>query len=146
MSRLLAVKRPPTDFQLLRAIYERHRDEFSAYVEDAPSRETTVMVPIVIPTIANEFGVDPDSVFGRLYFHLDPTYGQEPDSRGVRKAFFMPLAGDDKNCVNFPLLGAVLAGLWQQRNRDLWALWLALLSLVIAIGSLVVSIVVAIET
>jgi hypothetical protein len=46
--------------------------------------------------------------------------------------------------VNFPLLEAVLAGLWQQRNRDLWTLWLALLSLVIAIGSLVVSILVAI--
>jgi hypothetical protein len=87
MSRLLAVKRPPTDFQLLRAIYERHRDEFSAYVEDAASRETKVMVPIDIPTIANEFGVDTDSVFGRLCFHLDPTYGQEPDSRGYERPF-----------------------------------------------------------
>jgi hypothetical protein len=144
MSRLLAVKRPPTDFRLLRAIYERHRDEFGAYVEDAPSRETKVMVPIDIPAIANEFRVDPDSVFGRLYFHLDPTYAQEPDSRGVRKPFFVLVAGGDKNCVNFPLLEAVLAGLWQQHDRDRWTLWLALLSLVIAIGSLVVSIVVAI--
>jgi hypothetical protein len=45
------------------------------------------------------------------------------------------------NAVNFPLLEAVLAGLWQQRNRDLWTLWLAVLSLGIALGSLVVAIV-----
>jgi hypothetical protein len=136
--------RPPSDFDLLKAIYERHAADFSAYVEDAPSRHTKIMVPIDIPAIATELGVDPDSVFGRLYFHLDPTYGQEPDSTGRRKAFFMPVAGDDdNNCVNFPLLEAVLAGLWQQRRRDLWTLWLALLSLGIASGSLVVSIVTA---
>jgi hypothetical protein len=137
------VKRPPTDFELLRAIYERHRDEFSAYVEDAPSRATKVMVPIDIPKIAGEFGVDPDSVFGRLYYHLDPMYGQEKDSSGARKAFFTAKAGDDKNCVNFPLLEAVLAGLWQQRRRGLWTLWVALVSLGIATGSLVVAIVTA---
>jgi hypothetical protein len=141
------VARPASDFDLLRAIYERHRDDFSAYVEDDPSsREAKVMVPIDVPTIADTLGVDSDSVFGRLYFHLDRVYGEEPDSQGRRKAFFTPRAGNDKNCVNFPLLEAVLAGLWQQRNRDLWALWLALLSLVIAIVSIVVSVVVAIAT
>ena len=33
------------------------------------------MVPIDIPGIAARFGVDPDSIFGRLYYHLDPKYG-----------------------------------------------------------------------
>jgi hypothetical protein len=138
-----AVK-PPTDFELLRAIYERHRDDFRAYVdvEDPVNRGTKVMVPIDIPAIARELGVDPESVFGRLYFHLDPTYGEKPD-KGPRKAFFSPLVGDDLNCVNFPLLEAVLAGLWQQRDRDLRTFWLAIFSIVIAVGSLAVSIVVA---
>jgi hypothetical protein len=45
--------------------------------------------------------------------------------------------------VNFPLLEAVLAGLWQQRWRDLLALSTALLSLGIALASLVVSILTA---
>ena len=41
--------------------------------------------------------------------------------------------------MNFPLLEAVLAGLWQQRNRDLWTHWIAIVSLGIALGSLIVS-------
>jgi hypothetical protein len=40
----------------------------------------------------------------------------------------------------FPFLEAVLAGLWQQRRRDLWTMWIAFVSIGIAIGSLVVSI------
>jgi hypothetical protein len=144
LRRLGDVTRPPTDFELLQAIYERHRDEFNAYVEDAPNRQTKIMVPIDVPAIADELGVDPDSVFGRLYFHLDPKYGEEPDAEGRRKAFFDPFIGEgDPNAVNFPLLEAVLAGLWQQRDRDLWTFWLAVVSIVIAVGSLAVSIVVA---
>jgi hypothetical protein len=56
------------------------------------------------------------------------------------KAFFTPVAGPDQNCVNFPLLEAVLAGLWQQRSRDLLAFATAVLSLGIALAALVVSI------
>jgi hypothetical protein len=136
--------RPPTDFELLRAIYERHRDDFRTYVdvEDPVNRGTKVMVPIDIPTIAGELRVDPESVFGRLYFHLDPTYGEKPE-HGPHKAFFSPLVGDDPNCVNFPLLEAVLAGLWQQRDRDRRTFWLALISIVVAVGSLAVSIALA---
>jgi hypothetical protein len=71
-------------------------------------------------------------------------YGQEKDSTGARKVFFTPVAGAEQNCVNFPLLEAVLAGLWQQRRRDLWTLWVAFVSLGIAGGSLVVANVTAI--
>jgi hypothetical protein len=52
--------KPPTDFQLLRAIYERHRDEYLASVQ------TRVDVPIDIPAIAQDLGVDAKMVFGRL--------------------------------------------------------------------------------
>jgi hypothetical protein len=136
--------RPPTDFELLRAIYERHRDDFLAYVdvEDVPNRGAKVMLPIDIPAIAGELSVDPDSVFGRLYFHLDPTYGEKPEA-GPRKFFFSPLVGDDPNCVNFPLLEAVLAGLWQQRDRDVRTFWIAVVSIIVAVASLAVSIAVA---
>jgi hypothetical protein len=61
------MKRPPTDFELLKAIYERHHEEFARYVK-----------------------------------------------------------------------GAVLAGLWQQRRRDLFAVVTAAFSLAIALASLIV--------
>jgi hypothetical protein len=133
------VTRPPTDFELLRAIYERHRDEYATFVKGAEgSRASKIAVPIDIPAIADELEVDVDSVFGRLYYHLDPLYEQRNED-GSRKAFFMPWAGPNRNCINFPLLEAVLAGLWQQRRRDLWTLWIAVGSLGIAIGSLAVA-------
>jgi hypothetical protein len=140
------MRRPPTDFQLLREIYDRHHDEYRSYLEEAGARESKILVPIDIPAIANKLRVDVDSVFGRLYYHLDSMYGQERDKTAGRKVFFTPVAGDERNCVNFPLLEAVLAGLWQQRRRDLSTFWVAVVSVGIAVGSLVVSIVVAATT
>jgi hypothetical protein len=51
------------------------------------------------------------------------------------------VVGQEHNCINFPLMEAVLAGLWQQRRRDLWTFWISVVSMGIAIGSLVVAIV-----
>lgn len=137
------VKRPPTDYKLLRAIYSRHRDEY-AQGKELTGRAADILVPIDIPAIANELGVDSNSVFGRLYYHLDRRYGEErkPDG-GPRKVFFTKVAGEDRNCVNFPLLEAVLASLWQQNRRDLLAIVTAVVSLAIALAALIVSIVTA---
>jgi hypothetical protein len=118
---MLRRRRPPTDYELLRAIYEHHRSDFA---HSADSRATAIFVPLDVPAIADELRVDPNSVVGRLYHHLDPIYAQEPDptvGRTGRKSFFSLRVGDDANCVNFPLLEAVLAGLWQQRSRELLA-------------------------
>ena len=133
---MLRRSRPPTAYELLQAIYKRHRDDYAAGSPGAAQ----VMVPIDIPKIASDLGVDVDSVFGRLYYHLDPLYGQDRNEKGARKAFFMPVPGDDADRVNFPLLEAVFAGVCQQRRRDLWTFWIAVVSVGIAIGSLVVSI------
>jgi hypothetical protein len=129
-------ERPPTDFELLRAIYKQHRDEYAESV--ASGRQSSVMVPIDLPRIASELGVSADSVWGRLYHHLDPLYGEER-GKAPRKALFLARPGEEPDCINFPMLEAVYAGLWQQRRRDLWTLWIAFVSIGIAIGSLVVS-------
>ena len=132
---------PPTDFELLKAIYERHRDEFARYVEGAADgRSSKILVPIDITAVAERFGVDADIIFGRLYYHLDPKYGEASEEGERRKVLFTPVAGPDRNCVNLPLLEAVLAGLWQERRRDLLALATAVLSLGIALSSLFVSV------
>ncbi len=135
---------PPTDFKLLRAIYEQHQNEYAAYVDGG--RASPGFVPLDIDAIAKRLGVEPVSVLGRLYYHLDPMYAQESvDGRG-RKSFYTKALGQDGPSINFPLLEAVLAGLWQQRRRDLWTLWIAIVSAGIAVGSLVISIVTAATT
>jgi hypothetical protein len=131
------VTRPPTDFELLRAVYELHRERY----EQAP--EPVVALPVDIPAVAKNLGVEVNSVFGRLYHHLDRIYGERPDEKGRRRFFFTPKAGTDVNCINFPHLEAVLAELWQQRDRDVRTYWTAIASLVISAVAVVVSILVA---
>jgi hypothetical protein len=130
-------RRPPTDLEILKEIYGRHREEFSG---SANARTSKIMVPLDVPAIARSLGVDADSIFGRLYYHLDPKYGEPAFQGRPRKVLFTPVAGEDKNCINFPLLEAVLAGLWEERRRDLWALGTAVFSLGIALASLLISI------
>jgi hypothetical protein len=57
--------------------------------------------------------------------------------------YFTPVAGQDINCVNFPLLEAVLAALWQQRDRDQRTYWTSIFSLVISAIAVVISVLVA---
>jgi hypothetical protein len=54
--------------------------------------------------------------------------------------FFTPKAGADANCVNFPLLEAVFASLWEERRRDLLTVTTAVVSLAISLASLIVAI------
>jgi hypothetical protein len=139
-------KRPPSDFELLKAIYEYHEGDYTTSRIERPTG-TGVMIPIDIPAIAATLDTDEDTVFGRLYHHLDRVYGEKrPADGSARRALFTPLAGNEPNCVNFPLLEAVLAGLWQERDRQLWAFWASAISVAIALAALIVSIVVAIVT
>jgi hypothetical protein len=136
---IFSVKRPPTDFELVKAIYDRHRGDFES---GGPriKQKLGVLIPIDIPAIADSLGVSADTVFGRLYHHLDPKYAPEPAPGGSRKVLFTPVAGDDSDCVNFPMLEAVHAGLWQERRRDLLAVAAAVSAFGISIASLIVAI------
>ena len=131
---------PPTDYELLWAIYEQHHDQF---VYQSDTGKTSVHVPLDVPAIASKLGVSPNSVVGRLYHHLDPMYAQEPDptvGRTARKFLFSLRVGNEVNCINFPLMEAVLADLAQKRRRDRWTVGLALVSIGVAVGSLVVAV------
>ena len=130
------VRRPPSDFELLRAIYERHRGEFTE--PGLTATATGVMIPIDVEAVAADLGTDADTVWGRLYHHLDRLYGEERRPGSSRRALFVP--SEAENMVNMPLLEAVLAGLWQERNRQLWAVWASAVSVAIALAALVVSI------
>lgn len=83
------MKRPPTDFELLKAIHERHLVDFK--------RLNQTFIPIDIPAIADDLGVETNSVFGRLYFHLEEIYGRAPTPL-TKKSFFAPRVGEDANC------------------------------------------------
>jgi hypothetical protein len=128
----------PTDYKVLNAIYERYYKTFAGFSVGSTERSAKVYVPIDVASIAATLGVDGDIVFGRLYYHLEKKHGYQ-NSDGSLVHFFALTVGSDRHCVNFPLLGSVLAGLREERSKNMWAVGVAIVSLVISIVSLLVS-------
>ena len=50
--------RPPTDFELLDPIYQRHRRDFEGQSDVPFGFFAKIMIPIDIPAIAQNLGVD----------------------------------------------------------------------------------------
>ena len=138
MAVLFRRKRLPTDLQILDAIYDRYYETFAKF--PTGSRSSKIHVPIDILQIAHDLKVDDDIVFGRLYYHLQHKYGYKQDD-GSSVSFFALRIGNDVHCVNFPLMASVLADLRDQSWKHKVAIWIAVGSLIIAIVSIVISIV-----
>ena len=135
-----SVRKPsPTDLDLLDAIYNRYFDEFAAWSEENRTRRTKIYVPIDIELIARELSVDPDLVFGRLYYHLEHKYGYD-DASGSHTPFFEIAIAGDHHCINFPYLASVLASLRDEDRKFRVATTTAVVSPLIAIVSLLLSI------
>jgi hypothetical protein len=131
-------RRPLTDLEILEEIYDRYYSTFAEYSRNEPNRFTKNYVPIDIKALADHFNVDADIIFGRLYYHLEKKYGfRQPD--GSKVEFFSRQI--DQRSVQFPLLAAVIAGMREERNKYLWATWVAAASLIISLCSLVVSLI-----
>ena len=128
--------RIPTDLEILNTIYELYHKDFVMYDQDETVRETKIYIPINCQKIADRLKVNGDIVFGRLEYHLEKKYGykiaDEPVPTRVR--FFAWKVGNDRHCVNFPLLVSILAGLRQDR-KNFWT------STAIAISALIISLI-----
>lgn len=130
--------RPPTDREILQKIHTRYLKGFGDFKCDStePERSSKIYVPIDCSVIAQDLGVDPDIVFGRLYYHLNKKYGYTQDN-GTKAHLFAPVVGKDRNAVNFPMLSAVLAELHQSWFRFTVPLVISGIALVLSVVSLV---------
>jgi len=128
----------PTDLEILNEIYEKYYDKFANFSKSDSHRKTKIYVPIKIDAIAEECAVDNDIIFGRLYYHLEKKYKYKNED-GSLVHLFARVLGDEKHCVNFPLVASVLADL-RRENRKFWiATVISLVSLGISLTSLAVS-------
>ena len=130
--------RIPPDRKILERIYSRYYKVFASYTEGKSGRSTKVYVPVDIDDLAQHFNVDPDIIFGRLHFHLEKKYGYD-QSDGTRAAFFAVEVENDPNCVNFPLLSSVLAGMQEEWNRQRWTMGFAIVALVLSLLSIAIT-------
>lgn len=128
----------PTDLQILNTIYNKYYNKFKLFSKKNSDRSSKIFIPIDIALIAKELEVDEDIIFGRLYFHLEQKYGYKR-SDNTKVAFFTIQAGADKNCINFPYMASVLANLREREKKYTSTTVIAVISLVIAILSFIVS-------
>lgn len=131
--------RIPTDLEILNTIYRMYHSDFAAFERGDGSRASKIYVPIDCKEIAGELKVDPDIVFGRLYYHLEKQYGYKQDD-GSNVHFFALKVGNDPKCVNFSLMTSVLAGLRQEKKKFWIGTAIAVLALIVSTVSLTVSV------
>ena len=129
----------PTDLEILNTVYRLYYSSYISFESGDEGRGSKVYVPVDCRKIANELRVDADIVFGRLYYHLDKKYGYKRED-GSSVHLFAIKVGKDANCVNFPLMSSVLAGLRQERGRFWIGTVIAILALIVSSVSLTVSI------
>jgi hypothetical protein len=129
----------PTDLEILDAIYERYYETFASFSSGDKSRSTKVFVPVDIDAIAKDMGVDPDILFGRLYYHLEQKYGYKHED-GTAVQFFALGISDEMHCVNFPYMASVLAQLRDEGRKYRIATCMAIVSLVVSVAAVLISI------
>lgn len=127
----------PTDYRLLSAIYERHVGDYHSTLA-REKRQNDIFVPVAMHEIAEDLGVSVHSVFGRLYYHLDAKCAPPPEPGKPTKHLFAPKLGTEANCINFPLLESVVAGMRTEWRRQTWTILLSVASLAVAVASLIV--------
>lgn len=130
--------RIPTDKDILKTIYKMYLSDFENFDRDNKTRSSKIYVPIECKAVAKKLKVDPDIVFGRLYYHLEKQYGYKQDD-GSLVHFFTLSVGSDVKCVNFPLLMSVLAGLLHEHRKFWISTSIAVLALMVSAISLTVS-------
>lgn len=119
-----------TDRLLLKAIYEEYYSNFCASEIVVENRASRSYVIIDYLAISKKLGLDPDIVFGRLFYHLEKKYGYKDGN--IKAPLFALKGTEDKFAVNFPLLSAVVAELEQSYIRFTFPLLLSILAIVIS--------------
>jgi len=135
------MRKPLTDRKILRAIYARYYDQNTAYNEEDPDRRSSkIWMPIDIDNMAAQLSMEPDILFGRLYYHLNNRHGyavddQRPghENEKMRVDLFAIRIGGDHHCIHFPLLASVLATLEDQNKKYRLATTMSILALGVSI-------------
>ena len=128
----------PTDLQILSYIYDSYYSTFVSFQKEDDSRETKNYVPVDFDSIGENFNVDGDIIFSRLYYHMNRKFSYMHDDK-TKVVFFTLRAGDDINCIHFPYMAAVLADLKYENKKFRTVTTIALVSLGISLIAITVS-------
>jgi len=127
----------PTDLEILEEIHEMY---ISDYLLNIKGREAKIFVPIDCLRVARNLGTDGNIIFGRLYYDLDKRYGYKKNETSIVH-FFSLKVGEDRHCINFPMLSSVLAGLINENKKFITTTKISILAIILASISIIISIV-----
>jgi hypothetical protein len=125
----------PTDLQVLEKIYGQYGAVFRTSSVASPPRAHRNYIPIDVRELAAGLGADQDELFGRLYYHLDHKHQYRRDDGSLVHLFALSV-GDDRHCINFPYLSALLADYRSEHRKVFWPLAISVASSLIAVAAL----------
>lgn len=129
----------PTDLEILDHIYITYADDFQKYSINDQGRSALIYVPIDVQRIAGSLEANPQVLFGRLYYHLDQKYRYTQDDNSKVHLFAFKV-GKDLHCINYPYLAAIVSEKRTEHKRNMLALSLSILSLIVAVGALLANV------
>ena len=125
-----------TDREILESIYSEYASAFSK-VSLADDRDSSkIYVPIDVRAIARRLDNDAHVLFGRLYYHLDHKFRYKQDN-GALVHLFAFNVGDERHCINYPYLAAILSEYREQHSSSRKSFLLAVAALVLSLGAIV---------
>ena len=124
-----------TDRLILKKIHDLYYNTFIEYDSNNPSRSTKNFVPIDCDKIANELDIDPEIIFGRLYYHLDKKHSYTQGD-GCKVTFFTKKSNQEMHLIHFPLLSAVLAEHEQFFYRAMIPIVISIVAITLSLTSL----------
>jgi len=118
-----------TDRILLKRIYDLYYQDFC----NLQKTKNTIYIPIDCVFVGESLGIEPQIVWGRLYYHLDKKYSFKQENDSWVKLIL--LANDEgKNPIHFPLLSSILAELEQSYYRFTLPIYISSFALLISLA------------
>lgn len=114
-----------TDREILRCIFDMYEGQYP--------KGGDPWLPIDVQAVARQLKCSPELLFGRLYHDMGNRFRYVDVD--TRTALFELQVGKVRHCVNFPYSVALLAEKESQNRREMWALALSILALIVAIAS-----------
>ncbi|ABR50113.1 hypothetical protein Amet_4031 [Alkaliphilus metalliredigens QYMF] len=124
-----------TDEEILKKIYNRHSAFFSDYLDDSKPANNEIYVSIDIEELAKELSVDSQLIFRRLYYHIDKILDYT-HTDGSRVHLYTPIAGENKNVIHLPLLGAIVETADEIRRRKTYSVVFSAAKVIILLAGL----------
>ncbi len=128
-----------TDREILERIYSDYASAFHKVKLAEDNDSSKIYVPIDIQAIAKSLDNDAHVLFGRLYYHLDHKYRHKQDN-GALVHLFAFKVGDERHCINYPYLAAVVSEYREHHSSGRKNFWLAMAALVLSLVAILAQI------